>query len=400
MLLMAVRSVRFGDLSAVRLLDGAENARLVAPSPLDEPTTAVRLALVSTWQGFRRTVYSFILRSPDGPQGFIQGTVRPNREAWDIVRLACLADPDEAVDGVCTSLVEQFCQATGSRGSLRTFARVPVGGEALRVLSRAGFRQYTTEYTLVRPPLDEDDGDRDATIEGTFSVDGAPEGVRLRQADDLAWSIFVHLYCAVTPQTVRHAEGRSSKDWWWSHRLIRRALGRWLVTDELVLERAGRVAGWLRVHPARCRGYQQLELLASPEVGEDIVGFVRCGLALGGPRASIQPVACRVREYDVEVLHALEECGFRIVSKEALLVKHSTARVTERQLLVAALRAQGLARIDLSRYQGTSGDIPTPTISASRHGQVPAAPLAAGLLRRSASEERYGGSPSAHKGLA
>jgi hypothetical protein len=191
------------------------------------------------------------------------------------------------------------------------------------------------------------------------------EGLRLRRADDSAWSIFVHLYCAVTPQMVRHAEGRSSKDWRWSHRMVRRLLARWLISDELLLERDGRVAAWLQVHPARSRRYDQVELLALPALGAEIAEFIRCGLALAGPRAAIQPLACRVREYDVEVLHALEDCGFRVVGEEALLVKHSTARVTERQLLVAAQRAQGLARLDLYRYQGRQGDMPSPPISAS-----------------------------------
>ncbi len=184
-------------------------------------------------------------------------------------------------------------------------------------------------------------------------------------AGDAAWSIFVQLYCAVTPQAVRHAEGRSSKDWRWSQRFLRRLVERWWVTDELILEREGRIAGWLQVHPARCRGYQQLEVLALPNLGSEIAQFITYGLTLAGPRAAIQPLACRVREYDVEVLRALEDCGFHIVSEEALLVKHSTARVTERQLLIAALRAQGLARIDLSHYTGTKGDVPSPSISAS-----------------------------------
>src|SRR5690348_10855620 len=102
MMPMAVRSVRFQDLPAIRSLAGAENALLVSPSPLDDPTTAFRLAVASASQSVRRTLYTFILRGPEGPLGFIQGAMRPNKEAWDIVRLACLADPDDALDGAGT----------------------------------------------------------------------------------------------------------------------------------------------------------------------------------------------------------------------------------------------------------------------------------------------------------
>jgi len=359
---MAVRSVYLQDLMAIRALERADNALLVAPSPLDPPTTAVAMALGSSWRGLRRRAYTFILYGPDGPMGFIQGVMRPHGEAWEIVRLACLGDPDSALNGACASLIEQFCQASGNRGSLRTFARVPTGGEALRVLSRAGFRQYTKEYTLVRPPLDEQEPQPAAPDAAATPL---PPGVRLRHAEDNAWSIFVHLYCAITPQSVRHAEGRSSKDWRWSYRLLRRWLGKWMVTDELVLEHEGHLAGWLQLRPAQGRGYQQLDVLALPNSDGKIVELIRAGLALAGPGAAIQPLACRVREYDVDVIHALEACGFHLVGEEALLVKHSTVRVTERQLLIAALRAQGLARIDLSHYQGKKGEVASPAVSVS-----------------------------------
>jgi hypothetical protein len=64
---------------------------------------------------------------------------------------------------------------------------------------------------------------------------------------------------------------------------------------------------------------------------------------------------CKVREYDGSVSAVLLEAGFAAGLRETLLVRHTVARVTERQLLVAAIRAQGLG-IDISRY-GTRADV-------------------------------------------
>jgi hypothetical protein len=57
---------------------------------------------------------------------------------------------------------------------------------------------------------------------------------------------------------------------------------------------------------------------------------------------------CHVREYEGAVLSGLQDAGFAIVDEHALLVKHTATRVSERQLLIAALRAQSLG-IDISQ---------------------------------------------------
>ena len=115
---------------------------------------------------------------------------------------------------------------------------------------------------------------------------------RARRPAD-AWGIF-QLYCSVAPAQARHAEGLSSKRW------------------------------------------GQGSILAHATI------------ALGARLDC--PTVCHVRDYESIVLSGLQEAGFAVVSEQALLVKHTATRVTERQLLIAALRAQGLG-IDVSRYQ-------------------------------------------------
>jgi hypothetical protein len=62
---------------------------------------------------------------------------------------------------------------------------------------------------------------------------------------------------------------------------------------------------------------------------------------------------CKSREYDGRISATLEEAGFDAILRETLVVRHMVARITERQLLVAALRAQGLG-IDISHYRNSA----------------------------------------------
>jgi hypothetical protein len=247
----------------------------------------------------------------------------------------CLAPDEESYFQGCAELLERICVATAQRGALRTFVRVPSDSRLLPLVTGQGFRAYASELTLsgALAPL----------------VSGAPglqADIRLRQPRD-AWDIF-SLYCAVTPALVRHAEGRSLREWStppppplpiWSRQSRR----------EVVMGEPGHLQAWMRWTSCAHHRTQLLDMLVRPEAAYrigDLVRFAVERLALDPTCATI----CRTREYDGRVSATLEVAGFRPISHETLMVRHTVARVTERQLLIAALRAQGLG-IDVSQYR-------------------------------------------------
>jgi hypothetical protein len=111
----------------------------------------------------------------------------------------------------------------------------------------------------------------------------------------------------------------------------------------------GNLQAWLRWRPAHGSRAQLLEVLAGSEAATrlpEMLRFAADELGLDENCATI----CRVREYDGRISATLEEAGFEPILRETLLVRHTVAWVTERQLLVAALRAQGLG-LELSQYR-------------------------------------------------
>jgi hypothetical protein len=105
-----------------------------------------------------------------------------------------------------------------------------------------------------------------------------------------------------------------------------------------------------------------LDALLRPEAASRFGELVRFGIEYLGLDPDCTTV-CNVREYDVSVSSALLKGGFVAGPSDTLLVRHTVARVTERQLLVAAIRAQGLG-IDISRY-GTRADVVQNRLTAS-----------------------------------
>jgi len=341
---LGVRSIRFYDLLAVRHVEAGRSTRLLWPAPLDPVPTAAHLALASAWQDVNETVFTFVRRERGTLTGFAQATARPARDAWDLVRLA--AAPGDARDGgdvereqaladIVDELLEALLRATAGRGGLRVFARAEAGGVGQEWLGRRGFRRYTDEYTLAAVGLD---------------VTPAPLpdhlALRARRPAD-AWGIF-QLYCSAAPPEVRHAEGLSSKRWGRGS-LAASTLDRLRRPREIVLDDEGMIVGWLRLAGRTARQPQRLEVMLHPRAGDVLPAFLAHAVVALEIRRD-QRTVCQVRAYEDAVLHGLRRAGFAEVGAHALLVKHAAARVTERQLLLAALRAQSLG-LDVSRYR-------------------------------------------------
>ena len=341
---MGVRSIRFYDLLAVRHVEAARATHLLWPSPLDAMPSATSLALTSAWQDVNQTVFTFVQRERGAITGLAQMTARPTHDAWDLVRLAIvssvpadapLPSDDQEHERTADDLLEAVSQATGSRGGLRTFARAPGDHDGLDLLARRGFRRYADEYTLSADYLD-------------LTPAPLPAYLRLsarRPAD--AWGIF-QLYCSLAPAEVRHAEGLSSKRWSRGS-LAAATIDRLKRPCEVVLHDEGTIVGWVRLTKTARQQPQRLEVMLHPRVG-DVLPALLAHAAVALDMRRDRRTVCHVRAYEDTVLRGLRGVGFEEAAAHALLVKHAVARVTERQLLLAALRAQSLG-LDVSHYQ-------------------------------------------------
>lgn len=331
---MGVRSVRFHDLLAVHRIEMNRGAHVLWPAPFDAAHAATHLALASAWQDVNQTLFTHVLREKGELIGLAQAVARPGHDAWDLIRLALSpADPEDR-ERAADELLESLLTATGGRGGLRTFVRASLGGEAQALLTRRGFRVYATEHVLLSETFDPAPAPLPEHLE-----------FRARRPAD-AWGIF-QLYCSVAPAQVRHAEGLSSKRWTYGSPLVHGLFGRWLPVREVVLSDEGLIVAWARL--TRLKGYaaQQLEIMLHPRAD----GFLPALLAhvAVALRARLDyRTLCRVRAYESAILTGLLDAGFDIAADQALLVKHAAARVTERQLLIEALRAQSLG-IDMSQ---------------------------------------------------
>ena len=335
---MGVRSARVSDLLAIRTL-AADSAAQVLGSPFsgDSPSP-VGLLLRGWYSGMAHPSRTMVVGRGGCGRGFAQAKARPGRESWDVVRLACLAPDPQSVERVCSELLGRICAVAAQSGALRTFARAPAeDGDRLSLLTRHAFRPYATEITHYGSlwPL----------------VQAAPDpgpDVRMRLPRD-GWDVF-SLYCALTPAMVRHAESRSLREWTPPPRPQLPGLrASQRAPREVVLGEQGTLLAWIRWQPMRASRPQRLDLLIRPDAVDRLPELIRFAAYEQGLDVN-SPTLCQTREYDGRLSSTLDQAGFEPVLRETLLVRHTVARVSERQLLIAALRAQGLG-IEISRYR-------------------------------------------------
>jgi hypothetical protein len=283
-----------------------------------------------------RQAHTHVVRQGGQVGGFVQAVARPGRQSWDIKRLCCKAVDQGLWAAACQDLLDQASLCAAQHGALRTFVRMASDSEHIALLTTSHYRPYATEITLY--------GTLDVVIGASLPTE---IGIRPRLPRD-AWDIF-SLYSAVTPALVRHAEGRSLKEWLGSSQPALPALRRFQAVRELVYGEPGMLGAWIRWTPLHKPKAQWLEILARPDAVAHLPQVLRYAVDHFGLDPNCTTI-CRTREYDGRISATLESAGFEPCARETLLVRHTVARVTERQLLVAALRAQGLG-IDLSQYR-------------------------------------------------
>jgi hypothetical protein len=203
-------------------------------------------------------------------------------------------------------LLDQLTEAAGKSGALRIFVRLPRASETERVVMRCGFTPYKFEVVYGRPV--------DAT-----DAHPLPEGLRRRAKADM-YALF-QLYNAIVPQGVRRMEAMTFAEW----TAAQESLGR---TSQYVIEREGRVRGWLRV--ARDGSIARFDTLGDPGVAGDLLD---AALAKTAERSAVYTI---VPAYDEAAGAHLEALGF-VPGEEYSVLTRRTVRAVKMPRIVPAL---------------------------------------------------------------
>jgi hypothetical protein len=255
------------------------------------------------WFSFATGRHTWISVKGATLRGLVSARKRASKIAWEIDCLINAADDD---NGVLMSLLDQMTGAAGKSGAQKIFARLPASSEIESTVSRCGFTPYLRETVYRRA------ADRSETH-------ALPEGLRPRSKADL-YPIF-QLYNAVVPHEVRRNEAMTFAEWSGGQE----SLGR---TSQFVLEREGKLSGWLRV--ARDGDIGRLDLLGEPDALDVLI---EAAMAKVAPRA----MACvLVPEHQDGVRARLEDRGFEPAEEYTVLARR-TVRLAKVPRMLPAL---------------------------------------------------------------
>jgi len=244
--------------------------------------------------------------SVKGPtlRGLVSARRRGSKLAWEI---DCLINAAEGDGSVLTSLLDRITSAAGRSGGLRIFVRLAGGAEAASAVARCAFVPYLEEDLLRRGVQPGEDL-------------ALPPGLRRRAKADL-YPLF-QLYNAIAPAEVRRFEGLTFAEW----NAGQENLGK---TSHFVLERDGRLAGWLRV-------------AGDGELGRfDVLGehasldeLIQAGMA----KVANRKTACvLVPSYQEAVRLRLEALGFQRASAYTTFARRTVHTVKAAKRVAPAL---------------------------------------------------------------
>ncbi len=266
-------------------------------------------AALEQWFSFATGRHTWISVRGATLRGLLSARRRGSRLAWE---LDCLIDAAEDDDAVLLSLLDQAVQDAGKAGAEKVFLRLDARSEVLPVVCRAGFRRYLQEELYEQT--------------GAAAVDrGAASrlGLRRRRLED-RYPLF-QLYNATVPESVRRVEAATFREWLAAQERVS-APGR---ASQLVLEREGRLAAWVRVSSDGDTG--RFDLLAHPSEGR-LDDLLAAALArLGGSRR----LYALVPEYAEGVGRRLVKLGFEKTGEYALLARRTAAPVKVAELAIA-----------------------------------------------------------------
>lgn len=242
--------------------------------------------------------------SVKGPtlRGLLSARKRGSKQAWEIDCLINATDDDNAV---LMSLLDQTTAAAGKSGGLKIFVRLPAGSDTEETVARCGFAPYVREIVYRR-------GMEQA------EAYGLPDELRRRSKADV-YPIF-QLYNSVVPHEIRRVEAMTFAEW----SAMQESLGR---TSQYVLERDGKVRGWLRV--AGDGDIGRFDVLAEADALDDLI---EAGIAKVSNR---ETAFVLVPEYQEAARRRLESRGFEAAEEYTVLARRTVRLVKEPKMVPA-----------------------------------------------------------------
>ena len=231
-----------------------------------------------------------------GPRirGLISARPRGRPTAWEVDRLMT-ADDERVVLG----LFDQLTAGAVAAGAHKVFLRLDADSEILVAARKAGFVPYAVEHLLrLDVPRQQEEP--------------LPAGLWLRPRERTDEYGLFQLYNRVAPLEVRAVEANTLAEW--QAAVERRGRGRGAA--DIVVEREGRVVGWLRTD--RAGGAGRFDVVLAPDEWPAADALIAWGLRdLGAAR----PVYAAVPEYAGPLIERLQSAGFALAGEYALLAK-------------------------------------------------------------------------------
>lgn len=226
-------------------------------------------------------------------------------------------------------LIDTMVAAAGKRGAHSLNAEIDETGDAFVMLRRCGFAIYARQDVWKREPAPAADADpnllRAVTDADAFAING--------------------LYSSIVPSLVLQADAPPDP------------------THGFVCEQAGRIVAYISVTEGKTGVYIQPFL--HPELDHQ-AGAIHAAVLARLPRAERLPLYTCVRRYQDWLRVPLTNLGFEHWGSQAVMVKHTVARIEHPALSVASSIAGAVRLVPPIKMSQTSDstDSATPSDSA------------------------------------
>jgi len=268
-------------------------------------------AALEQWFSFATGRHTWISVKGATLRGLASARRRGSKAAWEV---DCLIHAAEDDPGILMSLLDRVAEDAGRAGAEKVFVRLPADSTAVDEAVRCGFSVYQGERLLARRG-------RRPTVDGLASREGLR---RWGRAD--AYPVF-QLYNRWTPEPARRVEAPTFREWLAARERISppRASRQWVV------EREGRLAGWLRTGIDDEIG--RFDVIADPMRPELLDLLIDAALARLRDQATVYTL---VPDFALGLAERLARLGFEEEGEFIALARRTAKPVRVAQLAPAA----------------------------------------------------------------
>jgi hypothetical protein len=274
-----------------------------SPHPLE--------AALEQWFSFATGRHTWISVRGATLRGLVSARQRGTKAAWEV---DCLIDATDGDPDVLINLLEKVTTDAAKAGAEKVFVRVPVESDVQRTLASAGFSSYMR--------------DRLVMAEGVLSTSADPHRDEFRRwAKPDAYPAF-QLYNRWAPEPVRRIEAMTFREWQAARERVAPARG----AVQRVIERDGRMAGWLRTWASGDTG--RFDIMTDPSQPAVLDLVIDHALARFSEQSTLLTL---VPEFAAGLIERLEGRGFCARDEYAVFACRTAqpARVAEPELAPA-----------------------------------------------------------------